>query len=110
MDRRTNMGCVGQNVVSAQEWAYELFGEDAEALRAKAEQIIEDNGVSLHIEMILPMDSAREWLEAYENSLHGIPDAMASMLVFLESIAKQIQDGIEMDIDDELHGYLDDDE
>lgn len=105
------MGRVSETVVSAQEWANELFGDDADEIRTKAEQIIAEDGVALHLTMVVPMASAREWLDAYQNSLHAIPEAVASMLMFLESVAKQIEQGIDMEVgDSNIDMYFDDDE
>lgn len=105
------MGCAGQNVVSAQEWANELFGNDADEIRTKAEQIIAEDGVSLHLTMVVPMASARDWLSAYQDSMHAIPEAVATMMMFLESVAQQIEQGIAMEVGDTaIDMYMDDDD
>ena len=80
-------------------WAEDLFGEDAEEIKSNAEQIIQDHGVSLHINMIIPVNAAREWLEQWEDSLNGNIEATAKMMMFLEQFAQQIEEGLDMDID-----------
>lgn len=99
MDRGSNMGSDGSDDwVSS--WAEELFGDDAEDIQAKAEQIIEEDGMSLHVAMVIPVAAAREWMEHYEESLNGVPESMAKMLMFLEQFANQIEQGLELDVDE----------
>lgn len=88
-------------------WAEELFGDDAEDIQAKAEQIVEDHGMSLHVVMVIPVEAAREWLEHYEESLNGVPESMAKMLMFLENFATQMEQGLDLDVDED--SVIDDD-
>ncbi len=99
MDRQTNLGCAGQNVVSG--WAEELFGEDAEFLQAKAEQIIEEDGISLSVEMVIPLASARDWHEQYSAAINGSMEGMAKMWMFLEAFCQQIEEGLELEVGEE---------
>lgn len=81
-------------------WAEDLFGEDAEEIMGNSEQILQDHGISLHISMVIPVNAARDWLEHWEQSVNGVPESMAKMLMFLERFAEQIEDGLEMEVDE----------
>ena len=65
-----------------------------------SEQILQDHGISLHISMVIPVNAARDWLEHWEQSVNGVPESMAKMLMFLERFAEQIEDGLEMEVDE----------
>lgn len=88
-------------------WAEEIFGEDAEEIKSKAEQIIEEDGISLHISMAIPLASARDWHEHYSNAIAGSPDSMVKMWMFLEAFCVQIEEGLEMEVGEET-SYNDD--
>ena len=98
MDRTAGVGRSGAVPVSA--WAEDLFGEDAEEIMGNSEQILQDHGISLHISMVIPVNAARDWLEHWEQSVNGVPESMAKMLMFLERFAEQIEDGLEMEVDE----------
>jgi hypothetical protein len=43
--------------------------------------------------------------------MHAIPEAVATMMMFLESVAQQIEQGIEMEVGDTaIDMYMDDDD
>ena len=82
-------------------WAEELFGEDAEDIKSKSEQIIEEDGISLHVEMVIPLSSARDWHEQYSAAIDGNLEGMAKMWMFLESFCQQIEEGLELEVGEE---------
>lgn len=88
-------------------WAEELFGEDAEEMQTKAEQIIEEDGISLHISMAIPLASARDWHEHYSAAIGGSIESMAKMWMFLEAFCTQIEEGLDMEVGEET-AYNDD--
>lgn len=98
----------GTTTVSA--WAEDLFGDDAEDMMANSEQIIEDHGISLHISMVIPVNSAKDWLEHWNAAVHGSDEAMAKMFMFLEQIATQIEEGLEMPVGEQTEMEVEDPE
>lgn len=99
------MASHGSNAVSG--WAEEIFGEDIEEIESIAEQIIEEDGISLHISMVIPVSSARDWHEHYSNAIAGSAESMLKMWMFLEAFCVQIEEGLDMEVGEEA-SYDDD--
>lgn len=83
------------------EWVDGVFDpDDIKDIVGTAEQIVRDDGTFLQLEFYAPIESAREFLDVYEQARDGHIMAMFEMLTFLGLIADTFRHGLGMEPDD----------
>lgn len=93
------MGCHVTTAVT--DWVDGVLDpDDINDIRGNAEQIVRDDGTYLQIELYAPIESAREFLDTYEQAQEGHIMAMFEMLTFLGIVADTFRHGLGMEPDD----------
>lgn len=88
-------------------WAVELLGDDAHHLQEIGEQTIDDHGMALHMMIVMPVEAARDWLDTYFNATElGQLDDQLRLWDFLHAFALQLEEGVDLDPDDEWDDEL----
>lgn len=78
------------------EWAEELISpEDRLEIEATAEQIVMNEGMWLEVQLMTPVEGAREFIDTYERAANGDIMAMFGMMTFISQIAETLQQGLD---------------
>lgn len=89
------MGEDGSTVVS-DEWAEELISpEDRLEIEATADKIVMNEGMWLEVQLMTPVEGAREFIDTYERAANGDIMAMFGMMTFISQIAETLQQGLD---------------
>lgn len=88
-------------------WAIELLGDDAYELQEIGSQTIDDHGMALHMMIVMPVESARDWINTYLSATEG-GDLNSQLILwdFLHAFALQLEEGVDLDPDDEWEDEL----
>lgn len=89
------MGKDGSPVVS-DDWAEELISpEDRLEIEATADKIVMNEGMWLEVQLMTPVEGAREFIDTYERAANGDIMAMFGMMTFISQIAETLQQGLD---------------
>ena len=91
-------------------WAVELLGDDAYELQEIGAQTVDDFGMTLHMMIVMPVESARDWINTYIDATEG--QNLNSQLIlwdFLHTFALQLEEGVDQDPEDDWDRLTDDD-
>lgn len=78
------------------EWAEELISpEDRLEIEATADKIVMNEGMWLEVQLMTPVEGAREFIDTYERAANGDIMAMFGMMTFISQIAETLQQGLD---------------
>lgn len=78
------------------DWAEGLISpEDRLEIEATAEKIVMNEGMWLEVQLMTPVEGAREFIDTYERAANGDIMAMFGMMTFISQIAETLQQGLD---------------
>lgn len=90
------MGKDGSPAVSAEDWADDLISpEDRLEIELTAEQIVKNEGMWLEVQLMTPVEGAREFIDTFDRAANGDIMAMFGMMTFISQIAETLQQGLD---------------
>lgn len=82
--------------MSTEDWADDLISpEDRLEIELTADQIVQNEGMWLEVQLMTPVEGAREFIDTYERAANGDIMAMFGMMTFISQIADTLQEGLD---------------